>query len=479
MRNWISLFGVIVSLCAFFAAVFLLVLDLMSESGNPYMGILTYIIAPGFLIAGLVLIVLGVWRERRRRRHAVPGELPPLPRVDLNNPRHRRNFIVTFVVAFVFLVMTAVGSYRTYHFTESVTFCGKTCHTVMKPEFTAYQNSPHARVDCPQCHIGPGADWFVKSKLSGSYQVYSVLFHKYSRPIPTPVHNLRPAQETCEQCHWPSKFYGSVERLNHHFLADASNTPWTVRLLMKIGGGDPAHGPVGGIHWHVNTDTSVEYIATDEARQKIPWVRVTDAAGQVTIYQDSDQPLSAAVVAATAPRRMDCIDCHNRPSHNYNAPAKAVNLALSTGRLDPKLPLLKKRAVEALTGKYETEAEAEAKIRAALAPHYDTGTVAVVQQIYRQNFFPEMRVNWRAYPNNIGHTIFPGCYRCHDGKHKSSAGKVITHDCNTCHSILSQGRGESLDTMSVKGMEFQHPTDIADAWKEMNCADCHTGGLTE
>lgn len=478
LRNWISLFGIIVTLCAFFSVAFLIAMDLMAESSNPYMGILTYIIAPGFLIVGLALVVGGAWRERRRRRHLAPGAIPPLPHVDLNDPRHRRNFVTVFVVAFVFMLMSAFGSYRTYHFTESVAFCGQTCHTVMKPEHTAYQNSPHARVTCAQCHIGPGAGWFVQSKLSGSYQVYSVLFNKYSRPIPTPVHNLRPAQDTCEQCHWPSKFYGSVERLNHHFLADASNTPWTVRLLMKIGGGDPEHGPVGGIHWHVNAGTKVEYIATDEARQKIPWVRVTDAAGKETVYQDA-KPLAAEKVAATTPRRMDCIDCHNRPAHNYNAPAKAVNLALSTGHLNPQLPLIKKRAVEALTAKYATETEALAKIAAALAPHYDAGTVAAVQKIYSQNFFPEMNVNWRAYPNNIGHTIFPGCYRCHDGQHKSAAGKVITHDCNTCHTILSQGRGEQLDTVSVKGMEFQHPTDISDAWKEMNCAECHTGGLTE
>jgi hypothetical protein len=248
---------------------------------------------------------------------------------------------------------------------------------------------------------------------------------------------------------------------------------------MNIGGGDPQHGAVGGIHWHTSAKHKIEYIATDEKRQVIPWVRVTHDDGRVETFVDAKKQLPPEQVAAAEKRVMDCIDCHNRPSHNYKAPIHAVNLALTTGQLNPQLPFIKKRAVEALTGKYETEAEAQQKIAAALAPHYDAGTVAAVQKIYSQNFFPEMKVNWRAYPNNIGHTIFPGCYRCHDGQHKSAAGKAITHDCNTCHTILSQGRGEQLDTVSVKGLEFQHPTDISDAWKEMNCAECHTGGLTE
>ena len=191
-------------------------------------------------------------------------------------PRQRNAFLLVAVVTFVFLMFTALGSYRTYEFTESVQFCGQTCHAVMKPEYTAYQNSSHARVACVQCHIGPGATWFVKSKLSGSYQVYATLFHKYPRPIPTPVQNLRPAQETCEQCHWPQKFYGAVEKVRTHFMSDEKNSPWTVEMLLKVGGGDPTHGPVGGIHWHMNVANKVEYIATDEARQIIPWVRITD-----------------------------------------------------------------------------------------------------------------------------------------------------------------------------------------------------------
>jgi len=468
VRNWIRLVGAVIAACGFFSAVCLLAMDMTATETNPYLGILTYLVAPGVMGAGLAMIALGTWWHRRR------GEAE-WPRIDLNNAHHRRRFVIVTSGVFLFLMLSALGSYRTYHFTESVAFCGQVCHQVMKPEYTAYQNSPHARVPCVQCHIGPGADWFVRSKLSGSYQVYSVLAHKYPRPIPTPIKNLRPAQDTCEQCHWPQKFYGSVERVNPHFLADETNSAWTVRLLMKVGGGDPQHGPVSGIHWHVGGLKQIEYIATDEARQKIPWVRVTERDGRVTVYQAKEGALKPEQVAKAAPRRMDCIDCHNRPSHIYRAPANAVNAAMAAGRIPPTLPSIKKNAVEALTADYATTEEA----LQAIAKKLPVAAASEVQKIYRENFFPEMKVDWRKYPNNIGHTVFPGCYRCHDGQHVATDGKAIRHDCNLCHIILAQGPPSQLDKLSVKGHEFQHPSDIGDLWKETVCADCHTGALVK
>ncbi len=474
-QNWISLVGLVLAACAFFAVLFLIAMDFLQGFENPYMGILTYIVAPAFLTLGLILIVGGALWERRRRHHLAPGEVPRYLRIDFNIPHHRNMFLTVSIVTAVFLLMTAFGSYQTYHFTESVQFCGLTCHRVMQPEYTAYQNSPHARVACAECHIGPGASWFVKSKLSGSYQVYATLANKYPRPIPTPIENLRPAQETCEQCHWPQKFYGNAERVNRHFLADETNTPWTIQLLMKVGGGDPTHGPVGGIHWHMNIANKVEYIASDRGRQKIPWVRLTDRDGKTTVFESEEGKLTPQQIAAAQPRRMDCMDCHNRPAHNFQPPVRAVNIALATGRISTNIPNIKRLAVEALTAEYATTEEAMQKIAEKVPPE----AVAEVQRIYRQNFFPEMKVNWRAYPNNIGHTIFPGCYRCHDGKHKSAEGKVITHDCNACHTIIAQGSGEKLATISAQGLEFEHPVDIADMWKEMNCAECHTGALAQ
>ena len=491
LQNWISAVGLIIAAGSFFAVICLLAIDFFAHFPNPYMGILTYFVAPVFLIAGLTLAVVGVVRERRRRVRLAAGAAAFFPLIDLNKPRHRKALGGIAGFGALFLLLTAIGSYRSYHFTESRQFCGQTCHAVMKPEFTAYQNSPHARVSCTECHIGPGAGWFVRSKLSGTYQVYATLFDKFPRPIPTPIKNLRPAQETCEQCHWPKKFFGSVERENHHFLGDQSNTEWTVRLLMKIGGGDPTEGPVGGIHWHMNIGHRVEYIHTDEQRQVIPWLRVTATDGGVTVYESKDKPLKPEEIAAAPIRRMDCMDCHNRPSHIFRSPDRAVDIAISTGRIDRRIPFIKKQAVEVLAAEYKTTAEALQRIPTLLKAYYEKehagflkenrklldDAIAEVLRIYQTNFFPEMKVNWRTYPNDIGHSISIGCFRCHDGKHVSAEGRVVSKECRTCHTIIAQGRGQQLANISADGLEFEHAVDIGDLWKEMNCAECHTGVL--
>lgn len=487
INNWISILGILIAASALFALLTLFGYDFYFGFAHPYGGILAYVIAPAFFSFGVLLILYGAWRERSKRRKLAPGEIPRHLRIDFNVPRDRNFFFGVMIFGFFFLLITAFGTYQTYHFTESVQFCGQTCHPVMTPEFTAYQNSPHARVDCVQCHIGPGAGWFVRSKLSGTYQVYAVTANKFPRPIPTPIKNLRPAQDTCEQCHWPRKFFGAVERVNYHYLSDEHNTPWTIRLLMKIGGGDPSQGPTGGIHWHMNVSNKIEYIATDPERQVIPWVRITAPDGKVTTYQSKDSPLSADQIAKNVARRMDCIDCHNRPAHIYKAPSRLVNLEMSTRRINASLPFIKKNAVQVLTTEYKTTPEAMKKIESSMLEMYkDFGdkkliqeTIKQIQWIYSQNIFPEMKVSWKSYPNNIGHTLFPGCYRCHDGQHVSSDGKVISHDCSACHTIIAQGSGEQLKTIAPTGLEFQHPVDIGDIWKDMNCAECHTGGPME
>ena len=483
IQNWISLSGMILAACSFFAVACLIAIDFYAGFGNPYMGILTYLVAPGFLTTGLLLILIGVLLERRRRRRLAPGEIPRHPRVDFNVPRQRNAFLIVVALSFVFLLFTALGSYRTYHFTESVQFCGQTCHAVMRPEFTAYQNSPHARVTCTECHIGAGATWFVRSKLSGSYQVYATLFDKYPRPIPTPVKNLRPAQETCEQCHWPQKFYGAVEKLRTHFKYDETNSAWTVALLLRVGGGDAAHGPVGGIHWHMNVGNQVEYIATDEARQVIPWVRITDQQGHVTVYEAKEGKLKPQQITNASIRRVDCIDCHNRPTHIFRSPDELVDTAMALGRIDPALPSVKKTAVDALAADYPTTADALQKIAdsvtkkyAAAKPETVQRAIDELQRIYQANFFPEMKSRWKVYPNNIGHYEWPGCFRCHDGQHVSPEGKMISADCTSCHTIIAQGSGTDVKTLSAQGFEFQHPSEeLGDAWKGQKCSDCHNG----
>jgi nitrate/TMAO reductase-like tetraheme cytochrome c subunit len=472
-RNWVSFIGMVVAVGALFSFLLLFTLDALAKFSNPYVSLLTYMAVPAFLISGIGLMFFGAWRERRRlARGSGPGSV----QIDLNNPRDRRTLLTFITGSVVFLLLSAIGSYNAFHFTESVTFCGETCHKVMKPELVTHDHGPHARVPCVECHVGKGVSWFVKSKISGSYQLYSVAFNKYSRPIETPIKNLRPSRDTCEQCHWPQQFVGNLDRTFTYYQSDATNSPYSIRLLLKIGGSDPERGPVGGIHWHNLPGNTVEYVATDHARQKIPWVRVTDAEGKVTVFKTKNFTNDIAKMEV---RKMDCMDCHNRPSHRYLSPEKAVNQAMALKKIDTALPWIKTNAMYVLTRTYTNETQALENITSALNARYPNDSrvkmaIASVQQIYSENFFPEMKANWSAYPDNVGHMIWPGCFRCHDGLHKTEDKKLTikANDCNSCHTILAQGAGAELDLLAPAGQQFKHPGGDYDG----ACIDCHNGG---
>jgi nitrate/TMAO reductase-like tetraheme cytochrome c subunit len=474
-RNWVSLSGIVIAAGSLFAFLLLFAIDMVASHANPYMGILAYVVAPFFFALGMVLLVLGGWIHRRSaRRSGTPRAFV----IDLSRARDKKALAGFIAGTIVFTIATALGSYNTYHYTDSVSFCGQACHGPMKPEFTAYQVSPHARVACTECHVGPGAKWYFKSKINGVRQLVCTVTGDIDRPIKTPIRNLRPAQETCEQCHWPRKFVGNIDRVYSHFLSDETNTPFTVRLLLKVGGGDPASGPAGGIHWHMNVGNQIEYVASDEQRQVIPWVRVTSLEGKVTEYRTkgySNDPPAGAI------RKMDCIDCHNRPAHDYRPPNEAVDVAMTLGRIDPSMPWVRSNAVYALIQPYSTEAEAVQKIGDYLRAQYKNspktdGLVTAVQAIYRQNFFPEMKADWRVYPNNIGHKNWPGCFRCHDGLHKTDDAKqsIPSSGCDSCHIILAQGSGADLEKLNAKGYTFFH---LDSEYTDFSCNNCHTGAF--
>ncbi|MCU0782996.1 MAG: NapC/NirT family cytochrome c [Verrucomicrobia bacterium] len=474
IRNWVSLTGLVIMAASLFAFILLFVIDSLAHSSNPYVGVLTYLVAPTFTTIGLVLTLLGLWLARRSLLKVSPKPVSLV--IDLSQQRHRRILGWFIVASLTFLLITAVGSYHSYHFTESVTFCGEACHTVMKPEKVTYEHSSHARVACAECHIGPGASWFVKSKLSGLHQVYAVAANIYPRPVPTPIKNLRPAQDTCEQCHWPEKFSGNVVRTYRHFLSNKENTEYSVRLLLRVGGGNPLQHHEGGIHWHINNH--VEYIATDAQRLKIPWVRYVGEDGKMVEYRATgftNQVNEAAI------RRMDCMDCHNRPSHRYQKPNDAVDLALASGKIDPALPEIRAKATKLLVQEYATEAEALAKIATELKAQYPNdprieSAIPALQEVYQRNFFPEMKASWKNYPEHIGHKDWLGCFRCHDDKHTSADGqhKIKFTDCNTCHVILAQGSAKDLEKLDGAGQPFKHPEEEYDP--AYFCNDCHTGG---
>jgi len=442
-NNWISQLGVVVVTTATIFWLFLLPITLRGGTTNPYLGILAFLVLPGPFFGGLILIPLGIWLKRRRegRGGSYPAEFPPLTWA---NFELRKLFYFIGATTVLNIVIASQLSYGAVTYMESVTFCGQTCHTVMQPEFTAYQDSPHSNVECVKCHIGPGANWFVKSKLSGLRQVYAVTMKTYPKPIPTPVRNLRPARETCEACHWPQKYGEDRIKVIPKYADDETNSVTKTVLLMKIGGGN--HGI--GIHGtHLGTGIKIRYGHSDESRQTIPWVEYS-VNGKSTVYGTTGTKPDGAGLTM---REMDCMDCHNRPAHSYQLPEGAVDKAMSSGQIATLLPFAKKEAVEILKANYATREEAALKIPAAFTKFYQDKYPAVWQQhqsevassangvlaIYNRNIFPDMNVTWGQYPINIGHTDFPGCFRCHDGGHAAKDGTSITQDCGACHNLLA------------------------------------------
>jgi NapC/NirT cytochrome c family protein len=475
-------------LFSLFSVIFLFSIEAIMGRANPYLGIFIYMIYPVLFLLGVFLIPIGALLERWRRVKG--GDLPPYPRIDLNEPKTRGLFFIVVVSSVLLIGVVSTLSYQAYHFTESVTFCGELCHTPMEPEHTAYKESPHARVTCAECHVGSGAGWYVRSKLAGAYQIYSVLFNNYPRPIPTPVHSLRPAQETCEQCHWPEKFFGAQLKVITRFSHDEKNSVRQIRSLLRIGGGSPTTGITAGIHWHMNIANEVWYGATDPQRQKIPWVRIKDNQGRVTEYFDRSVSLTPEQMKKIELHRMDCIDCHNRPSHIFRDPDGAMDLALLTGLIDSTLPYIKRESVHALSQTYPNKEKAREGIATAIDSFYVKQypkihktrretikkAIAEVQKIYQTNIFPEMKVDWRTHPDNIGHTLYPGCFRCHEGNHVSGEGKVLGRDCQLCHTIIDQESTVPKPTDVAASEKFEHPWPMLGKHAVLSCNQCHTRG---
>jgi hypothetical protein len=443
IRHPLGMAGVVLAGASAAVMLTIVALDLLGFHTNPYTGVLVFLILPGLFVAGLALIPVGLLRERRRE-----GVFPVL---DLNLESHRGRLLGFVILSVVSLVILGTASYRSVEYMDSIQFCGQTCHSVMNPEFTAYQRSPHSRVACVDCHIGPGAGWFVRSKLSGVGQVFAVTLKTFDRPIPVPVENLRPARETCEQCHWPEKFHGDRIKVKTKFADDEANTELKTVMILKVGGGSPESGFASGIHWHMNIANRVTYLPADETRQTIPFVRMQDREGRTTDYLTAGTEPPSEETLRRRGRVMDCVDCHNRPTHVFRLPDEEVDEALRVGRIDRGLPFVRRTAVEILARPYASGEEARRAIPAALEEYYRTSHPEVARAradsirragqalaaIHALNVFPEMKITWGTYADNIGHMNAPGCLRCHDGEHTSADGQTISAECDNCHTLLA------------------------------------------
>jgi hypothetical protein len=488
-RNWVTIIGLLIAALNFILIVVLFLVSTIFNKNETNLGLFIYIILPGFLIMGLLMIPIGMAITRVKRRKIVGKETKRLPVIDLNDPSHRNAFIIFTSVTVIVLLLSTLGSFEAYHLTESVEFCGTLCHKVMEPEYTAYQHSPHANVTCVECHVGSGASWYVKSKLSGLHQVYAVMTKTYPSPIETPLHDLRPARETCEKCHWPQQFYSRTLKTNRYFLADSLNSEWDIILQMKIGPEYKGMGFNEGIHWHINPDIEIEYISENDKREVITYVKyINKTTGEVTIFNNPDFPLSDSTISASNIRTMDCIDCHNRPSHNYNSPPVYFDKAMLTGGISKEIPFMKKAAMEILGNSFTTRDTALIQINDYIINYYKSGfsgyysensekidkSVKTIQEAFIMNTFPAMKVAYDVYPEHIGHLETEGCFRCHNDAFTSEKGEKITRDCNLCHTITGQGNPEFMQYTSIRDtLEFQHPVDIGTAWKEANCSECH------
>jgi formate-dependent nitrite reductase cytochrome c552 subunit len=367
----------------------------------------------------------------------------------------------------------------------------------MTPEYTAYLDSAHARVRCVDCHVGEGAEYYVRSKLQGAHQLLAVMTGDYSRPIPTPIKNLRPARETCERCHWPAKFFGAKLLQLPHYRYDERNTVEQITLTLKTGGGSQSHGASGGVHWHMVLDNRVTFAATDSKLQDIPWVSVRRSNGAVATFVSKTTQLTPEQLAQLPRHEMDCMDCHNRPAHGFPSPDGGIDQALFRGQISSALPSIKQVLVDAMMLDYSSREVAHRAIQDSIINAYREKYPGLLEQrkadveracdvasrIYDRAVFPDMNVNWHTYPTNIGHRNWPGCFRCHDGRHVTSDGQILGNDCSsTCHTQPRRSAPTALGVVAADATDDWHPWSLPSksldipAHKALLCSDCHKAG---
>jgi hypothetical protein len=434
--HWLSMLGAALVTLAGFSWLFVLPLNVRGGPvSNPYIGLLVFIAIPIVFFAGLIMIPIGIALAKRK----VSANLNE---IEDRRTAWRRAGIFFGVMTVANVVIASQLSYRAVEHMDTIQFCGQTCH-VMKPEFTAHAaQPPHQAVACAECHIAPGATGWLKAKMNGTSQLMAVVLNNYPRPIESAMEDnkLVSSAETCEQCHQRDTPIGPRLRVITSYKEDQTNTRTQTVLLMHIGG-----GTLGGIHAaHLGAGIQIHYAASDKKRQTIPWVEYRNTqTGASRTYLASGS--TADSVRSLPVFEMQCVDCHNRASHAFELPGRAVNQAMAAGQIAASLPFVKKESVELLKA---NDAE---RIPTALSGFYlqnypDVASKqgseiqtagAALAAIYERNVFTDLKVTWGTYPNNLGHTDAPGCFRCHDEAHLTADKKTISQDCGLCHQLVA------------------------------------------
>jgi hypothetical protein len=489
LSNTLSLIGLFIAVLNIGLIVFLSIVEALSARAHPYADLVVWIVLPAIVLFGVVLIIVGTRRQRRKELAGGTAERRFLV-IDFNDPKHRKRGLVLLMALLLLSLLYAFSGYKAYEFSESKTFCGIMCHRVMGPESRSHDFSVHAMISCTDCHVGPGAKYFFSSHLKGTRQAIHLLLNRYSKPIPTPVADLRPSQDVCENCHGPKYEVNQRLQSRTYFLSDKENSRRTINLLLRMGKADVTMARPPKMHWHSSTTEEIVYSVTDPKRVDIPWIRVKRLDGKVRVYRSVGSKLSDDEVAKAGTRRMDCVDCHNRSGHPTNPPAHILNAMLAGGLVDPALPEIKIVAIQALEARYASREEARKGIDMAIRDFYRKAYPAVakdkeaaiaaaskaLQGAYDRNYDPHMQVSWRNFSNNQNHLFAPGCFRCHDGKHRSEDGTVLSRDCSLCHLLIERvsGQGSAGREQAVfRVMQYPHPVEIGDLWKERLCHECH------
>jgi len=451
--NRLGRVGVVLTTSSFVTFVAMQLAMFTGVVSNAYVGLIVYLLFPALFVIGLILIPIA-WRHRLKTTGLSSAELLEDRFGPGETARDATGSSVFKTVALLTsgnVLFLGLVSMQMLHFMDQASFCGTACHSVMSPEWTTYQASPHARVACVDCHVGEGVSALIDAKLNGAWQMVSAAFDLYDRPISTPVHQLRPARETCERCHWPEKFYGNRLVTHVQYANDERSTPSYSTLNLKI---DASSGDAAGVHWHVGEGVEVRYSSVEDERKEMLWVEVKKPDG--TWHRYVNNALSVPAEDTGHVRVMDCVDCHNRATHIYQDPGRAVDERIRHGEIDRDLPFIRREAVAAITRSYPSREAGMEGIRHALEGFYRyeypekasswidriDQAVEALQQVYARNIHHTMQIEWGAYPDLLGHREAPGCFRCHSRSLQDDDGGWISDDCTVCHSILANGEQE-------------------------------------
>ena len=443
-RHPLAIAGALITTASAVVFIALLIAQFAGLFDNPYAGLVVFIALPAIFVIGLLMIPAGMWLEQRRllRDPTTPTDWPV---IDLNARRVRGTVLLFTALTAVNIVIILVAGYGSLHWMDSPQFCGQVCHEPMNPQFTAWRDGPHSRIACAECHIAEGAQGFVSAKLAGTRQLVHVVTGNVPKPIPPGAHLPSVAQtQACEGCHRPSRTGADRIRVIREYADDEGNTE-TVTVLQMFMGGPTSGGH--SIHWHADPANQIEYVATGSDRQTIIYIKATNARGEVKEYRAAD--VTDQAINGGVRRTMNCADCHNTVGHPISPTAeRMVDRAIATGEVSQKLPFARREGVRLVSASYTSQEEAANAIDRGIRDFYakqsgaDAQAVsrasAALQDVYRRNVFPAMKVTWGSYPENRVHVASPGCVRCHDDEHKAKDGSAISGDCEYCHKEIQQ-----------------------------------------